>query len=147
MKKHPLLLAVAFGLASTVLAQKEEKEEKNVTPPAAVKAAFNKAYPAATKTTWEKEDGNYEAGFTDKGQKMAAVYSPAGALQETEVSIPVASLPAAVTDYMKQHYKGITVKEASKITKADGTTNYEAEIHKKDVVFDAKGNFIKEEKD
>jgi hypothetical protein len=144
MKKHLLLLTLAFGLVTAVAAQ---KEEKNVTPPASVKAAFEKAFPGATKTTWEKEEGNFEAGFTDKGKKMAAVYSPKGALQETEVSINVTELPPPVTDYMKQHYKGIKIQEAAKITKADGTINYEAEVNKKDVVFDAKGHFIKEVKD
>ena len=139
MKKHLLLLAVSFSLATAGFAQ--------ATPPAVVKTAFEKAFPGATKTKWEKEDGNYEAGFTDNGNKMAAVYNPQGALQETEVSIKVSELPAAIADYMKQHYKGITVKEAAKITKAGGAINYEAEINKKDVIFDAKGNFIREEKD
>jgi len=50
-------------------------------------------------------------------------------------------------EYVKAHYKGATAKEAAKITKADGTVNYEAEVSKKDVIFDAKGKFIKEEKD
>lgn len=140
MKKHLLLLAAGCSLMSAGFAQ-------HATPPAAVKTAFEKAYPGATKTKWEKEDGNYEAGFTDKGQKMAAVYNPQGVLQETEVSIKVSELPAAVTGYMKQHYKGVTVQEAARITKADGTVNYEAEINKKDVIFDAKGKYIKEEKD
>jgi len=146
MKKHLLLLTVSFGLITAGFAQ-EEKAEKSVTPPAVVKAAFDKTFPGVTKTTWEKEDGNYEAGFTAKGNKMSAVYSPKGVLQETEVSIPVSELPPAVTDYMKQHHKGITVKEAAKITKAGGMVNYEAEVNKKDVIFDAKGNFIREEKD
>lgn len=139
-------MMTGIGLVATLFAQKEEKEKK-ATPPAAVKAAFEKAFPGAAKTKWEKEDGNYEAGFTDKGQKMAAVYSPSGALRETEVSIKVAELPAAVLDYMKQHYKDATIQEAAKITKADGAVNYEAEVKKKDVIFDAKGKYIREEKD
>jgi hypothetical protein len=48
---------------------------------------------------------------------------------------------------MKQHYPGIAIGEAARITKANGETNYEAEIKGKDVVFDAKGKFLKEEKD
>ena len=144
MKKHLLLLMLASGLALAVSAQ---EKEKSIAPPVAAKAAFAKAFPGVTKVKWENEDGNYEASFTDKGQKMSAVYDGKGTLKETEVSIKISELPAAVTDYMKQHYKGLTVKEAAKITKADGTVNYEAEVNKKDVVFDAKGAFIKEEKD
>ncbi len=144
MKKHLLLLTLAGGLALVAAAQ---EKEKSTTPPAPAKAAFAKAFPGVTKVKWENEDGTFEASFTDKGQKMSAVYDGQGVLKETEVSIKVSELPAAVTDYMKQHYKGLPVKEAAKITKADGTINYEAEVNKKDVVFDAKGVFIKEEKD
>jgi hypothetical protein len=56
-------------------------------------------------------------------------------------------LPATITSYMKEHYKGIAVKEASKITKANGEVNYEAGIKGKDVRFDANGKFIMESKD
>jgi hypothetical protein len=59
----------------------------------------------------------------------------------------VAALPANVVAYVKAHYKGAAIKEGAKITKADGTINYEAEVNKMDVVFDANGKFIKEAKD
>ena len=96
---------------------------------------------------WEKEDGNYEVTFVDKGKELSAVYNAKGILTESEHEIKVSELPAAVTAYMKDHYKGITVKGAAKITKADGSINYEAAIKGKDVLFDANGKFIKEAKD
>ena len=43
--------------------------------------------------------------------------------------------------------KGKNIKEGAKITKADGTVNYEAEVNGTDVIFDASGKFIKEAKD
>ena len=144
MKKHLLLLTIAFGAAGAVLAQ---KEEKGITPPAVVKTAFEKGFPGATKPKWEKEDGDYEVGFADKGNKMTAVYDAKGVLKETEVMIKESELPAGVTDYLKAHYKGAAIHEAARITKPDGTINYEAEVNKKDVIFDSKGKFIKEEKD
>ncbi len=78
---------------------------------------------------------------------MAAVYDAKGALQESEITIPVSELPATAAAYMHQHYKGMLIKAAAKITKAGGTINYEAELKGKDVLFDANGKFIKEAKD
>jgi hypothetical protein len=48
---------------------------------------------------------------------------------------------------MKKNYPGTKVEEAAKIVKANGDINYEAEVHHKDVIFDANGKFIKEAKD
>ena len=115
--------------------------------PDAVKTAFAKAYPNATKVKWEKEDGNYEVTFVDKGKEISAIYNPKGILQETELEMKAAELPANILAYMKAHYKGITVKSGAKITKANGIVNYEAAIKEKDIIFDASGKFIKEVKE
>ena len=138
MKK--IILALIVFISAYTFAQKSN-------PPAAAKAAFAKAYPGATKVKWDKEDGGFEADFELKGKKMAATYDAKGVYQESEVAIQVSELPASVTAYMKEHYKGITVKEAARITKANGAVNYEAAIKGKDVLFDANGKFIKEAKD
>ncbi len=138
MKK--IIFAVTLLITLTVTAQKSGA-------PAAATNAFAKAYPAATKVKWEKEDGNYEVSFVDKGNEMSAVYTAKGVLQETEHEMKVTELPAQVSVYMKEHYKGIVVKSAAKITKADGSINYEAAIKGKDVLFNANGKFIKEAKD
>jgi putative PepSY-like beta-lactamase-inhibitor len=114
--------------------------------PAAVRESFQKNFTGIT-PTWEKEKGNYEAGFKSKGESMSAVFDANGNLLEKEVAIKVSELPPSILSYIKEHYKGATVKEAAKITKADGTINYEAEVNKMDVVFDANGKFLKEEKD
>ena len=138
MKK--IIVALTLCMSVVAFAQKSDA-------PTVAKAAFAKAYPAATKVKWEKEDGNYEVTFVDKGKELSAVYNAKGILTESEHEIKVSELPAAVTAYMKDHYKGITVKGAAKITKADGSINYEAAIKGKDVLFDANGKFIKEAKD
>ncbi|MBL7760231.1 MAG: PepSY-like domain-containing protein [Sediminibacterium sp.] len=139
MKK--ILLALALIVTMAVIAQ------KNVVAPDAAKVAFAKTYPGAVKIKWEQEAGNYEVSFTLNGQKGSAIYDPKGGLVESEQEIKVTDLPAVVSAYMKNHYKGVTVKGAAKITKADGTVNYEAEIKGKDVLFDANGKFLKEVKD
>ncbi len=135
-----IFLAVFVFIAAVATAQKSDA-------PAAAKTAFAKAYPDVTNVKWEKEDGNYEASFEQKGNKLSVIYDAKGVMKESEVEIKASELPAAVTSYMQQHYKGVTVKGGAKITKADGTINYEAAVKGKDVVFDANGKFIKEEKD
>lgn len=137
MKKF-LLVACLF-VSAAVIAQ------KNI--PAAVKTAFTKAYPTATKVKYEKEDGNYEVSFVDKGNEISVIYDARGILKESEQELKISALPASVTAYMKEHYKGMPVKGAAKITKTDGSINYEAALKGKDVIFDANGKFLKEVKD
>jgi len=132
-------------MSSISFAQKEN-ESKTVIPSAA-KSAFSKAFPGSSKIKWEKEGKDYEVNFLREGQQMSAVYSPAGTLVETEVAIKIIELPTSVSEYINKQYKGSKIAEAAKITKANGEVNYEAEVNKKDVLFDAQGKFIKEAKD
>jgi ABC-type glycerol-3-phosphate transport system substrate-binding protein len=60
MKNLMLIAAVSFGMTVSACAQ--------VKIPDAVKNAFQKEYPG-TKVKWEKEGGNYEAGFEQKKWK------------------------------------------------------------------------------
>ena len=115
--------------------------------PADAKNAFAKSYPNASNIKWDKENGAFEVDFQWNGKKMSALYDAKGVLKESEVSIPVSELPATVSEYLAKNYKGIPVKGAAKITKADGTVNLEAEIKGKDILFDTNGKFIKEVKD
>jgi hypothetical protein len=114
--------------------------------PAAVKSSFENKFPGMH-PKWEKENGDYEASFRKQGQSMSAVFKKDGGFTESEIDIKVADLPAGILNYMREHYKGIVVKEASRITKANGELNYEAGIPGKDVIFNADGQFIKETKD
>ena len=143
MKKA--ILFTAFGLLTTsaiLLAQ--DLKEKDV--PAAVKAALSKKYPDAKKVSWEKEKGNFEANWGGKsGEDNSAVFTPASAFVELVQAIPISQLPPSVAVYVKQHYKGMAIKEAGKVTDASGKHMFEAEIKGKDLIFDEKGVFIKED--
>lgn len=139
MKKATILIAGLAGLTISANAQKLAASKV----PAAVKVAFAKAHPEMKTVTWEKEKSNYEAGFKLKEQAVSEIYSPTGTLTESEVEIKTTDLPAAVTTYIAAHHKGAKIMSAAKITKADGAVNYEAEIHGKDFLFDAKGNPVK----
>lgn len=114
--------------------------------PAVVKQSFSKLYPGIT-AKWEKESGKFEAGFKKDKHTMSALFNADGSLTETETDIPVSDLPATAITYTHEHYKGIIIKEAAKITKAGGSINYEAAIKGRDLIFDERGRFLKEVKD
>ncbi|MEO6000721.1 MAG: hypothetical protein ABIN89_27985 [Chitinophagaceae bacterium] len=147
MKKYLFPIAMALVFSLTCLAQKEEKEAKNLTVPIAAKASLLKAFPGYSNIKWEKENANYEANFKQNGKKMSAVFDNNGTLLEWEITMKPGELPASILLYVKEHYKGVPIKEAAKITKSNGDVNYEAEVNKVDVMFDVNGKFIKEEKD
>ncbi len=142
MKKQILSLALIATISLSAHAQKMSAARV----PALVKAAFTKQFAGAT-AKWEKENGEYEAGFKMDGKDMSALFTADGKMTESEVSMKPADLPAKVQAYAKENYKGKTIKEGAKITKADGTVNYEAEVNGVDVLFDANGKFLKEAKD
>jgi len=132
--------ASAAGLI-TISAMGQNLKESQV--PA---AAFEKKYPAM-KGSWDKEDANYEVNFRQEGKSMSALIENSGTIVEIETGISINDLPESVGKYMEKHYAGIKIKEAARVVKANGDTNYEAEANHKDVVFDANGKFIKEMKD
>jgi hypothetical protein len=136
-----ILVATLMGVAA--MAQKINSTQA----PAAVKSAFEKAYPSIKTVKWEKEKGDFEAGFKQGNKEMSAVFKADGAQVESEMGINAATLPATIIVYVKQHYKGAVIKEAAKITKANGEVNYEAEVKGKDLLFDSAGKFIKVAKD
>lgn len=141
MKKLLSLVALATAIGFSACAQKLDASKV----PASVKATFEKQYPGVS-VKWEKEDGKYEAGFKQNGNTMSALYEANGTMTESEMDIKVSDLPASVLAYVKENYKGKKIKEGAKITKSDGTVNYEAEVDGKDVIFDATGKFLKEMK-
>jgi len=141
--KKLFILAIATGTVALSACGQKLKESQ---VPAAVRVAFQKQYPN-TKASWDKEDANYEVNFKKNGKEMSAIIEESGTIVETETMISVSELPLSISDYMTKHYKGVKVKEAAKIVKANGEVNYEAEIAHKDIVFDGNGKFIKEEKE
>jgi putative PepSY-like beta-lactamase-inhibitor len=141
MKKMLFIAAVLIAIHASAQKIGESKV------PAPVKDAFSRYYPAVSKPKWEKENGYYEANFTQNGVKMSATFEEHGGWLETETRIEVNSLPSAATDYIAKNYKGEKIKEASKIKMANGDSNYEAEVKGTDLLFDDKGKFIKAAKD
>jgi len=112
-----------------------------------VKSSFAKQHPSVNKINWELENGDYEASFKLNSESHSAVYKKNGAFVESEIEIKINDLPIPVLTYMHDHYGSNQINEAAKITKSDGTINFEAAIKGKDVLFDKDGKFIKEAKD
>jgi hypothetical protein len=142
MRKSIFICAVAgctlFG--AQLMAQSISKKKI----PSVVTDALTKKYPTASKITWEKEHGNLEANWGGKsGEDMSVQFTPAGGFVEQTQAIAVSTLPAAIPEYAKAHYKGVKITEAGKVTNAKNETMYEVEIKGKDVLFDKDGNFMK----
>ncbi len=130
-----------FMLVLMVLTFSSASAQKIVVPEL-VKNSFTQKYPAVTGVKWDQENGNYEAEFLNNKVETSVVFDASGALLETEVSMDPASLPVKIQDYCKMNLPGKKIKEASKITAANGTVSFEAEISGADYIFNEKGEFV-----
>jgi len=136
MKKLSLTIFLSLAM---VFAYAQKVKQDDV--PQAVKDGLHKLYPDARVSKWELEDGNYEAEFENNKVETSVLLTPAGALVMTEVEIATSALPQAAQDYVKNNLGGKKIKEAAKITTAEGVVTYEAEIGGTDYLFDANGSF------
>ncbi|MBS1730615.1 MAG: PepSY-like domain-containing protein [Bacteroidetes bacterium] len=142
MKKMSILSFIVGMISFSACAQKLNESQL----PAKVKSAFDQKHPGVN-AKWDKENTNYEASFKMNKYDMSELYDVNGNLQETEIDIKVSELPTSIMNYIHKQYAGEKVKEAAKITKANGEIMYEAEVKGMDVLFDENGNFLKEIKD
>jgi hypothetical protein len=147
MKKVFGVIIILLTLNTVTFAQEKNEMKSKITVPSAVKTAFSKKYPNASKVTWEMENRNYEANWGGKsGEDNSVQFTPAGDFIEIVNAISISQLPAPAIAYVKEHYKGAKITEAGKVTDAKGKLSYEAEVNKKDMIFDEKGTFVKAEK-
>jgi Putative beta-lactamase-inhibitor-like, PepSY-like len=143
MKK---VLICSLFLSGTVTSIVVGQDLKSKDVPEAVKTAFAKKYPNAKKVSWEKEKGNYEANWGGKsGEDSSVTFTPSASFVEIVVAIPINQLPPVVGPYVNSHYKEAKIREAGKVTDVAGRHMYEAEIKGKDLIFDEKGGFLKED--
>ncbi|MEO6040066.1 MAG: PepSY-like domain-containing protein [Saprospiraceae bacterium] len=133
MQKMMLFLVLCLAAGFRVSAQKM--------PPGAVLAAFSEQFRNIKDLDWKLEkSGDWEADFEQEEVDMSASFSADGKWLETETEMKVTELPAPVQAALK----GKKVKEAAKILRADGSTVYEAEVRRKDWIFDANGKLLSE---
>lgn len=142
--KKILSSVLLFSVITTTNLMAQDLKESGV--PKTVKEAFAKKYPDAKKVSWEKEKGNYEANWGGKsGEDNSVTFTPAAVFVEIVQAIPVNQLPASVAPFVAKHYNGATIREAGKVTDAAGKHMFEAGIKGKDLIFDEKGVFIKQD--
>lgn len=119
------------------------------TPPERIVAAFTQLYPQAHITKWNDEPPNWEAKYT-LGTVIGAVSFNANAeVIETELVVSESQVPdmSAIQEYVTAHYPSEKIQRCEMITAQNGTITYEIQITGKELVFDARAAFIKEEQD
>lgn len=136
MKKH-LFIALCLGLTVPLYAQKLPAK----IVPKAVRDSFLANFPKTAKAQWELEKDQYEVSFEDTTEQ-SATFDLAGRLLEVETEIAIAELPEAALVYLKLHYPDVDIDEAARIVNASRVVTYEAEVKRKDILFDAQGNLI-----
>ncbi len=140
MKMKKVALLFLAGIISSLSFAQQIKESE---VPEAVKSAMKKNYSSVKVTTWEKEDGYFEAGFTVNKIKNSVLLDAKGNIKESEVEIAVSQLPKGVAEYVKKNHPNQKIIGAAKITDSKKVITYEAEIKGKDLFFDSNGKFIK----
>jgi hypothetical protein len=152
---------VAFIVASGSLVAAQQAATKPATAtkykiavhlPAAITAAFKKAYPNATirGTSKETENGKtvYEVESVDNGSARDLIYGADGQVIEIEEQMNPADLPAPVGAGVKKLYPTATIAVAEKMTRGT-TVQYELQLKgaaKKSVSFTPDGKLVEPEK-
>src|ERR1700748_329283 len=94
---------IVTSVAVFVCLQASAQKLKESGVPASVKKTLAARYPHASRLSWEKEDGNYEANWGGKsGEDTSVQFSPAGQFVEFVEAIPVSSLPGSIGAYIKK---------------------------------------------
>jgi hypothetical protein len=117
--------------------------------PTNISEAFSKLHPTATILKWNDEPPIWEAKYKDGGEKGAVSFNSKAEITETELVITESQLPNAtvIPSYIKLHYPNDNIKGCEKVTKQDGSITYEIQVTGKEIVFDASGKYLSEEKD
>lgn len=140
MKTLSIIAALLLGVGYV---NAQEKKEKGIVVPEATKAALLKQFPNAKDLEWGKKGDAFEVEFELNKEEAQALIDASGKIIEVELEIDVAQLPKAIADYVAKNLEAKKIKEADKITDANGTVTYEVEVGSKEYIFDAAGTFVK----
>ncbi|MBC3787778.1 PepSY-like domain-containing protein [Spirosoma utsteinense] len=141
--KNSLVSLLLFVLAGSVQAQLIPANQV----PVLVLNTLKKQHPQARNLQWERSAPYYEAVFTLNNNHRAIKFDTQGRVAETEVGIPIGTLRVSIAQYMKKHYPAERIQAAETVTKANGGESYEIRITGMEIVFNAAGTFLNEEKD
>lgn len=122
-------------------------------PPAAVQAAFAKAYPDAMRVHWKMQGTQYEAEFKTGIllSEHEVWYEADGRMVRHEEEIAASDLPEPVRNAIASEFPGFLIEEAERVTAA-GTTSYVVELKMKDrgewkVAYDPQGRQLEKRTD
>lgn len=133
--KNYLALIICTCIISSVFGQKISSDKV----PSLVTAKFSTMYREIGVINWEKENGNYEANFSNNGLETSVIIDAKGNLVETETAFGFNSLPKPAQDYTSKYYPDVKATGIFKIVDAAGVISYEIEIGGKEILFDQKG--------
>ena len=139
--------ALVLFLAGAGNASAQERDISCQDVPAAVRAAFNRAYPKAAikDCSQEIEDGKtaYEIASKEDHTGRDVLFYADGTVIVVEETIAVGDIPKAVKDALHKRYSDKQVKLAEKVMR-QGTVLYEFQIHHQggivEVVLDGTGH-------
>src|SRR4030095_6796648 len=140
MKKNIFFLVLVTFSSLAVICQ--------VKVPDAVKTAFNNKFPNASKVKGQKErKTELEANCKMNNTDVSANFGLDGSWVETETTIPVGELPAAVANTVNTKYPGAVYGRTEKIEKPGGLIMYEVNItlkgKKKELELNTDGSLVK----
>ncbi|MVM33694.1 hypothetical protein GO755_26885 [Spirosoma sp. HMF4905] len=141
--RYTIAFLLVIGVAGSLQAQLISEKQVPVT----IQQALKKLHPTVQNLQWERSTPYYEAIFTLNNNHRAIKFDTKGQVAETEVGIPIATLPASIAAYMKAHYPKERIQAAETVTKANSEKTYEIRITGMEVVFSSTGKFLEEEKD
>ena len=147
--------AGSFSLATAAGAPSAKKEKKldQKDLPAAVKAAFQKAYPNDSVSGAGKETKDsvvyYEIESKSGATDRSILYLSDGTVSEIEEGIAVSALPVAVSAGIAKHSPKGKIEKAERVTRG-ANVEYEVKIvagkGKTELVLDSAGTVLKTER-
>lgn len=120
MKKTMFMLAIFFGISSTVFAQTNVPER--------VKNNFEKEYANAKGVEWKEKNGMYQARFEENNTMHWVDYNADGTVKMKGHEIPVNELPKAVSNAIEKAHPNHTIDKAS-VVEENGHTMYAARLN------------------
>jgi Putative beta-lactamase-inhibitor-like, PepSY-like len=133
MMFRALRFVVTIGVVTGCVATGAAQPPATQTVPAAVDAAFKKAYPKATITNVETETADsgtvYQIESTENGRARIVNYKPDGSIVNMQEELTEAEFPPAVAAAIKKRYPNATIIERVKLTvPKDSVVHYEAHL-------------------
>ena len=132
-------MLLAFSALTFIFATCDDELDANL--PASIQTYVSANYPGSTvdeaeeetdctgATVYDVELENETEGNTDEAD-IELSFDANGSFLYSETETATTALPATVTDAVTANYASFTIKEASVLTLADGSTQYEVEVKK-----------------